>query len=81
MTAQLHPAKPDPPLNLNAPKPKFTNAKQNSAYGFHFKTPSDTKDDSDVNMEQLGVENVADDSVYVDHDKGMYSFNYITRLI
>lgn len=46
----VHPrlAKPDPPLNLNAPKPTFTNAKQDSAFGFKSRVPSDIASDSDI---------------------------------
>jgi hypothetical protein len=44
-----HPAKPDPPLKLHAPKPTFVNTKQNSAFGFKSRTPAD---DSDVDMEE-----------------------------
>ena len=57
-----HPAKPDPPLKLNAPKPTFTNAKQNSAFGFKSRAPSDDVADSDVDMEQGSVESAAERS-------------------
>jgi hypothetical protein len=58
--AALHPrpAKPDPPLKLNAPNPTFVNAKQNSAFGFKSGAPSGMALDldADVDMEQEGVE-------------------------
>jgi hypothetical protein len=56
--AAVHPrpAKPDPPLKLNAPNPTFINAKQNSVFGFKSKAPSDIVPDSDVDMGQEGVE-------------------------
>lgn len=38
------------------PKPTFLNANQNSPFGFKSKAPSDIVPDSDVNMEQEGVE-------------------------
>ena len=56
--AAVHPrpAKPDLPLKLNAPKPTFANAKQDSVFGFKSRAPSDIVPDSDVDMEQAGVE-------------------------
>ena len=59
MKAAVHPrpAKPDLPLKLNVPKPTFINAKQNSTFSFKSNAPSDIVPDSDVDMEQEGVEN------------------------
>ena len=55
-----HPAKPDPPLNLNPPKPSFINANQKSGFGFKSRAPSDIVHDSDVDMEQEGVKSAED---------------------
>lgn len=47
----LRPAKPDPPLNLSAPKPKYINAKQNSTFGFKSNSQAPSNIDSeDVDM-------------------------------
>ena len=59
-TVHPRPAKPDPPLKLNAPKPTFTNAKQSSAFGFRSRAPSDEAPDSDVDMEQGSVASAAE---------------------
>ena len=74
----LHPcpAKPDPPLKLNAPNPTFVNAKQNSAFGFKSGAPSDmalqVDSDADVDMEQEGVkhaeEHFAEENFYHNND-------------
>lgn len=54
--AAVHPrpSKPDLPLRLNAPNPTFIDAQQNSVFGF--KAPSDIVPDSDVDIEEEGVE-------------------------
>jgi len=59
MKESVHPrpAKPDPPLKLNVPKPTFMNAKQDSTFGFKSRVPPDTAPGSDVEMEHEGVDN------------------------
>lgn len=58
----LRPAKPDPPLKLNAPKPTFKDANQDSAFGFKSRAPSDTAHDLDVDMGQEGDENAEENN-------------------
>jgi hypothetical protein len=70
------PAKPDPPLKLNAPKPTFINARQNSAFGFKSKTPSDKAPDSDVDMDVQSAKERLAEAIF-QNDNGETEFIYI----